>query len=115
MGSPFVNQPVYRAELLAVTLALERLRGSGRVVSECHGVVRVVAALGAKVRPPRGKHIDVEKRILRVGWWDPGKMDYKAHTSEAQRRTLGLADEDVVGNDRADVVGKWRIRPDSSF
>ena len=49
---PGVNQSVYRAELLAVTLALERLRWSARVVSDCKGVVRVVAALRAKVRRP---------------------------------------------------------------
>ena len=28
----------------------------------------------------------------------------KAHTSEAQRRTLGLTNEDVLGNERADVA-----------
>ena len=48
---PAVNQSVYRAELLAVTLALERLRGTGRVVSDCKGVVQVVEALRGKVRP----------------------------------------------------------------
>ena len=57
LALPGVNQSEDRAELLAVTLALERQRGSGRVVSDCKGVVRVVAALRAKVRPPRGKHI----------------------------------------------------------
>ena len=66
-----VNQSGYRAEFLAVTLALERLRGTGHVVSNCKGVVKVVAALWAGVRPHRGKHIDLEKRILRAGGGTP--------------------------------------------
>ena len=46
-GGPLgVNQSVYRAELLAVTLALERLRGSGCIVSDCKGVVKVVLPCG---------------------------------------------------------------------
>ena len=64
---PGVSQSVYRAELLAVTLALERLAGSGRVVSDCEGAVKVVAALEVGARPPKGKHVDLERRLLQVG------------------------------------------------
>ena len=108
-GPSAVSTKVHRAELLAVTLGLERLRGSGRVVSDCKGVVRAVAALRAKVRPPRSKHIDLEKRVLRVGDGTPVEW-IKAHTSDAQRQTLGLADEDVV---KADVAAKKALPPPS--
>ena len=99
-------------EFMLKIFALERLRGSGRVVSDRKGVVRVVAALRAKVRLPRGKHIDFERRILRVGGGTPVEW-IKAHTSEAQRRNLGLADDDVVGNDRTAVAAKEALPPPS--
>ena len=37
----------------------------------------------------------------------------KAHTSEAQRRTLGLTEADVMGNGRADVAAKAALPPPS--
>ena len=87
---PGVNQSVYRAELLAVTLALERLRGSSRVVSDCKGVVKVVTekdpsskpqqaeppVFGPEAPKERGEHLRVvvgtdppHIRCLQCGFW----------------------------------------------
>ena len=41
---------LFKAELFAVTLALKRQKGSGRVVSDCKGAVKVVAALRVRKR-----------------------------------------------------------------
>ena len=109
---PGLNQSVYRAELLAVTLALERLRGSGRVVSDCKDVVKVVAAFRAGKRPPRGKHIDLERRILRAGAGNPVSW-IKTHRSDAHRRSLGTSDADFLGNERANVAAKEALPPPS--
>ena len=65
--------------------------------------MKAVAALRVRTRPPRGKHIDFEKRILRVGGGTPMTW-IKAHTSEAQRRTLGMNEADVLGNEPADAT-----------
>ena len=88
-----------------VTLALKRLRGSGRIVYDCKGAIEVVIALQVGKRPPWGKHIDLERRILRAGGGTPVEW-IKAHTSMSQRRSLGITEEDFLGNDGADVAAK---------
>ena len=53
----------------------------------CKGVVPVVAGLGVGKRPPSGKLIDLERRILQAGADTP--MDLiKAHTSESRDHGL---------------------------
>ena len=105
---PGVNESISWAELLAVTLALECLKGSGYIVSECKRVVTVVVALRVGKRPPRVKQIDPERKILRAGAGTRriGSRRTHTHTSESQRRSLGISRADFPGNDRSDVASK---------
>ena len=104
---PGVQQSVHRVELLPVTLLLEWLRGSGPIVSACKGVVKMVAAFRGGGEAPRRKHIDLslESRSSTPVEW------IKAHTAMSQRRSLGIAEEHFLGNDRADVGAKAPLAP----
>ena len=75
--------------------------------SDKKGVVKVVAALRVGKRPPRGKHIDLEKQNP-PGWlWYPGGMDQGPHFwNPATIRSLGISETDFSGNDRAEVAAK---------
>eukprot|EP00971_Amphidinium_carterae_P189098 3754023-Amphidinium_carterae.1 len=87
---PYQKQSVNRAEFLAAVRALE-----GRKPSDCKGVVSCLHALKAGRRHPKGRHKDLDSRVLaallagvQIAWMKAHQKDRDAEEGRVDRSDL---------------------------
>ena len=105
-------QTVYRAELIALLVAVEIFRGDLTVISDCEGVVDEAERIRGGGRPsPTSRHADLWARLDAAIRRDAtGSLAIRWVPSHEKEGSGRITPEDRHGNDRADQLAKARAK-----
>ena len=110
MGGPLLgeNQTVYRAELRAITEALEQTQGEIQVITDCKSVHNGMHGGARNSDLDLWRRVDSEtkERRVKVKWM-------KAHCTEEEAVRRGVDRGDWKGNDEADKAAKEGVKQHS--
>ena len=98
---PGIQQTVFRSELYAIVIALERSQGPVRIASDCQGVVNKARRLLAEASAihPRQHHADLWARMLRAAADREVTIDWvPSHLGEEAVLDGRISHADWVGN-----------------